>query len=324
MPALMTAIRQRRHGGAEVLEVAEIGRPSPGPEEVLVRVRAASVNPADWKIRSGTAALPVTMPFIPGFDLSGTVVAVGDRVTRFRPGDEVFGMPTPFAGAYAQYVRAPAADLARKPEGMSHVQAAALASVGLTAWQALAGIARVSTGQRVLVHAAAGGVGHVAVQIAKARGAHVIGTARTANHAFLAELGVDELVDYATDDFATAVKDVDVVLDTIGGAYGPRSLDTLTRGGLLVSAVWDRPGVTQADALHRGVRFETVRVHPSADDLVALANLVEQGLLRVRIAGVLPLHEAAAAHRLSESGRVRGKLVLTPPNERSASAGSAG
>ncbi|MEV0715023.1 NADP-dependent oxidoreductase [Asanoa sp. NPDC050611] len=312
MSTQMRAIRQRGYGDADVLELTEVERPAPGPADVLVRVRAASVNPADWKIRSGAAALPVTMPFIPGFDLSGTVEAVGERVARFRPGDEVFGMPTPFVGPYAEYARAPAADLADRPQWMSEVEAAALASVGLTAWQALVGIAKVEAGQRVLVHAAAGGVGHVAVQIAKAHGAYVIGTARAANHRFLAEIGVDEAVDHSTEDFTAVVKDVDIVLDNMGYSYGPRSLETLSPGGLHVSTVWDHPGITRDDAARRGVRFETVQVRPSAEHLVALGRLVEQGLLRVHVADVLPLHRAADAHGLSESGRVRGKLVLTP------------
>jgi NADPH:quinone reductase-like Zn-dependent oxidoreductase len=308
----MEAVRHRVFGGPDVLELAEVPRPTPGPDDVLVRIRAASVNPADWKIRSHLAALPVTLPFIPGFDLSGTVEAVGDRVTRFRPGDDVFGMPTPFVGAYAQYARAAAADLAPRPDRLTHVEAAAVASVGLTAWQALVHIAHVEAGHRVLVHAAAGGVGHLAVQIAKAHGAYVIGTARAANHGFLAGLGVDEAVDHTVEDFAAAVKDVDIVLDTIGDSYGSRSLDTLAPGGMLVSAVWDRPGLTPHDAERRGVRFDTVQVHPSAADLDHLSRLADRGQVRVDVTHVLPLAHAADAHRLSETGRVRGKIVLTP------------
>ncbi|GAA4459502.1 NADP-dependent oxidoreductase [Phytohabitans houttuyneae] len=308
----MNAIRFHDFGGPEVLEVAQVARPVAGPADVLVEVRAASVNPADWKIRSGVAALPVTLPFTPGFDLAGVVVAAGDRVTRFRPGDEVFGMPAPFVGPYADYVRAPAADLAAKPRALSHAEAAAVSAVGLTAWQALVGIAEVGAGQRILVHAAAGGVGHVAVQIAKARGAYVIGTARTANHPFLRDLGADELVDHTLEDFTDAVRDVDVVLDNIGDAYGARSLDTLAPGGLLVSAIWDHPGVTEDDAARRGVRFETVKVAPSAADLEELGKLTDRGLVRVHIEQTLPLREVAEGHRLSQTGRVRGKLVLVP------------
>jgi NADPH:quinone reductase-like Zn-dependent oxidoreductase len=310
LSASMYAIKQGAFGGPEVLEFAEVDRPVPGPDDVLVRVRAASVNPADWQIRTGVAPLPIDLPFIPGFDLAGMVERTGDRVSRFRPGDEVFGMPTPFTGTYAQYVRAPAADLALKPATLDHNQAAALASVGLTAWQGLVGIARIQPGQRVLIHAAAGGVGHIAVQIAKAFGAHVIGTARTANHGFLRDLGADELVDYTLDDFATAVRDVDIILDNIGDAYGARSLTTLAPGGHLVSTIWDHPGVTSEDAAGAGMRFDTVMVAPSAADLEELGKLVDQGLIRVHVADVLPLRDAAQAQRMSETGRVSGKLVL--------------
>ncbi|MCP2353734.1 NADPH:quinone reductase-like Zn-dependent oxidoreductase [Nonomuraea thailandensis] len=308
----MYAIKQRAFGGPEVLEFTEAEQPVPGPDDVLVRVRAASVNPADWKIRTGGAALPVDLPFIPGFDLAGVVERIGDRVSRFRPGDDVFGMPTPFTGTYAQYVRAPAADLALKPAGLDHNQAAALSSVGLTAWQALVGIARIQPGQRVLIHAAAGGIGHIAIQIAKAFGAHVIGTARTANHGFLRDLGADELVDYTLDDFAAAVRNVDIVLDNIGHEYGVRSLATLAPGGHLVSTIWDHPGVTAEDVARAKARFDTVQVAPSAPDLKELGKLVEQGRIRVHVADVLPLRDAAEGHRRSESGRVRGKLVLVP------------
>jgi len=310
--ASMYAIQQRAFGGPEVLEYAEVDRPIPGPDDVLVRVRATSVNPADWKIRTGVAALPVDLPFIPGFDLAGVVERIGDRVSRFRAGDEVFGMPTPFTGTYAQYVRAPAADLAIKPATLDHNQAAGLSSVGLTAWQALVDIAQIQPGQRVLIHAAAGGVGHIAIQIAKASGAHVIGTARTANHDLLRDLGADALVDYTLDDFATVVRDVDIVLDNIGDAYGARSLATLAPGGHLVSTIWDHPGVTAEDAARAGVRFDTVKVAPSAPDLEKLGKLVERGLIRVHMADVLPLREAAEGHRISETGRVSGKIVLVP------------
>lgn len=312
MPARMHAIRQRAFGGPEVLEFVEVDRPVPGPGDVLVRVLATSVNPADWKIRSGTAALPVELPFIPGFDVAGVVEQVGDQVTRFRPGDEVHGMPTPFAGTYAQYVRAPAADLAIKPVVLDHVRAGALPSVGLTAWQALVRIARIQAGQRVLIHAAAGGIGHLAVQIAKAHGAHVIGTARAANHAFLRDLGADELIDYTVEDFATAARDVDVVFDNIGYTYGARSLDTLVPGGHLVSAIWDHPGVTSEQAAQRGLRFDPVMVAPSAADLEELGKLVDRGLLRVHVEATLPLRDAAKAHERSHAGQVRGKLVLVP------------
>lgn len=308
----MRAISQREFGGPEVLEVIEVERPEPAPDSVLVRVRAASVNPADWKIRAGTPPLFGDPPFTLGFDVSGVVERVGSRVTRFRPGDEVHGMPTPPAGAYAEYLVAPAADLVAKPPSLDHVHAAALPAVALTAWQALVGIADVQPGQRVLVHAAAGGLGHVAVQIAKARGAYVVGTARADKHDFLRQLGADELIDYTRRDFAVSARGIDVVFDLVGGAYGARSLDTLRPGGQLVTAVWNDPGVTEAEVRRRGLRYAPVHVGPSAGDLEQVDALVERGLLRVHVDQVLPLEAAGKAHEISRSGRVRGKLVLTP------------
>jgi NADPH:quinone reductase-like Zn-dependent oxidoreductase len=308
----MRVISQRTFGGPEVLSVVEAARPEPGPDEVLVRVRAASVNPADWKIRSGTPPLFGDPPFVLGFDVSGVVERVGARVTRFKPGDEVYGMPRPPAGTYAEYVVAPAADLATKPPSLDHVHAGALPAVALTAWQALVGIAGVRAGQRVLVHAAAGGLGHVAVQIAKAHGARVFGTARADKHDFLRELGTDELIDYTARDFAEAARDVDIVFDLIGGAYGARSLDTLRPGGILVAAVWDDPGVEEGEVARRGLRYAPVYVGPSGPDLESVTGLVERGLLRVHVDQVLPLEDAGKAHEISQSGRVRGKIVLTP------------
>ncbi len=220
----MRAIGQDEFGGPEVLELIEVERPEPGPAEVLVRVHAAGVNPTDsWHRATGGLAGAVIRL---GWDVSGVVEAVGLGVATLAPGDEVFGMPRhPLpAGTYAEYVTSPARHLVRKPTGLTHVQAAALPLAALTAWQALVDVAEVRPGHRVLIHAAAGGVGHLAVQIAKARGAYVIGTARSAKHDFLRGLGADELVDYTEADFETAVEPVDVVIDTIGGAYGPRSL----------------------------------------------------------------------------------------------------
>jgi NADPH:quinone reductase-like Zn-dependent oxidoreductase len=307
MTETMRAIGQRRLGGPEVLEVLEVPRPEPGPGEVLVRVRAAGVNPVDWKVRTGAAPLFGPPPFLHGFDLSGVVERIGPGVDRFRPGDEVYGMPA--RAAQAEYAVAAAGVLAAKPPGLDHEQAAALGAVGLTAWQALVDTAKVHSGQRVLIHAAAGGVGHVAVQIAKAHGAQVIGTARAANHDFLRDLGADETIDYTTRDF-TGIAGVDIVLDLVGGAYGRRSLAVLRPGGLLVSTVTADPGVSEADARAGGVRLALVRVHPSGDDLERLSRLVTEGRLRVHVEQVLPLADAAKAHELSESGRVRGKIVL--------------
>ncbi|MFI0941292.1 NADP-dependent oxidoreductase [Streptomyces sp. NPDC021020] len=309
----MRAVSQRRYGGPDVLEVVAIPRPVPGPGQALVRVHAAGVNPADWKIRSGAIRRLGEPPFTLGLDLSGTVEAVGAGVTRVRPGDEVYGVAFPPGGAYAEYAAVSADALAPRPASLDPVHAAALPVTALTAWQALVRTADVRPGHRVLVHAAAGGIGHLAVQIAKSRGAYVIGTARAAKHAFLRDLGADELVDYTTTDFATAVHDVDIVLDPISDTYGPRSLPTLTPGGHLVDVRGTGPDrtATRAQAAARGIRFTELGFTPSGPDLEQIAALADSGSLHVTVDQALPLEEAAKAHELSETGRVTGKIVLT-------------
>jgi NADPH:quinone reductase-like Zn-dependent oxidoreductase len=309
----MTAISQDVAGGPEVLRVVERPRPVPGPTEILVRVHAAGVNPTDWKTRArGYFYADEAPPFTLGFDVAGVVEAVGPGVTVFAPGDAVFGMPRfprP-AGAYAEYVTGPARHFAATPPGLDHVHAAALPLSGLTAWQALVDTAPVSAGQRVLVHAAAGGVGHLAVQIAKARGAHVIGTARAAKHEFLRDLGVDEPVDYTTTSVEEAVREVDVVLDTVGGDTTRRSLACLRPGGTLVTII--PPVGFDDDRLPRraDVTVRWMLVEPDPIGLREIAALVTSGDLRGHVERVLPLAEAAEAHRHGEKGRTTGKLVL--------------
>ncbi len=310
----MRAVTQHTAGGPEVLHVVETERPLPGDGEILVRVHAAGVNPADWKTRSrgmfGTGALP---PFTLGFDVAGVVAAVGRGVTLFQPGDPVFGMPRfPHpAGAYAEYVTAPARHFAPRPRGLDHIQAAALPLASLTAWQALVDTADVRPGQRVLIHAAAGGVGHLAVQIAKARGAYVIGTASAGKHGLLRSLGVDEPVDYRAEDFAEAVRDVDVVLDTLGGAIRARSLRTLRPGGRLISIVPMDEDFPAEAAEAAGVRAVFMLVEPDQHALREITALVEDGRLRVLVDQVFPLEDAARAHTLGETGRTTGKIVLS-------------
>ncbi|MFF6962406.1 NADP-dependent oxidoreductase [Streptomyces anthocyanicus] len=307
----MRAIGQDVLGGPEVLKEVRPERPEPRPNEVLVQVRAAGVNPTDWKHRA-TGGFLGEPPFVLGWDVSGVVESVGIGVAAFRPGDEVFGMLSyPFGhGSHAEYVTAPARTFTRKPSGIDHVQAGALPLVSLTAWQALVERAEVQPGQRVLVHAAAGGVGHVAVQIAKARGARVIGTASAAKHEFLRSLGADETVDYRETDFAEAVKDVDVVLDTIGGDTSLRSLRVLRPGGVVVSIlpVGSDDFYEEADRL--GVRAVRMLVDADRAGMEEIARLVGAGRLRATIAQTFPLAEAARAHALGETGRTTGKLVL--------------
>ncbi|MFJ4860286.1 MULTISPECIES: NADP-dependent oxidoreductase [unclassified Streptomyces] len=305
----MRAIVVNEWGGPENLVEREIDRPEPGLGEVLVRVHAAGVNPVDWKTRDSGALIAWGEHPIVGWDVSGTVEAVGPGVTVHAPGDEVYGMPhfPRQAGGYAQYVTAPARHFAAKPATLDHVQAAALPLAALTAWQALVDTAGVSAGQRVLVHAAAGGVGHLAVQIAKARGAYVIGTASEGKHALLRELGADEVIDYRTTDFEDAVSDVDIVIDAVGGEYTRRSLKVLKAGGHLVTL----PGPDSLPADPQGVRASWVLVEPDLAGLREIAALVEQGLLKPLVDTVLPLEQAARAHEIGEQGRTTGKIVLT-------------
>jgi NADPH:quinone reductase-like Zn-dependent oxidoreductase len=290
----MRAVSQDVLGGPEVLREVEVERPEPRANEVLIRVRAAGVNPTDWKHRAAGIFLGEP-PFVLGWDVSGVVEAVGFGVAAFAPGDEVFGMlPYPFGvGSHAEYVIAPARALTHKPSAIDHVQAAALPLVSLTAWQALVEHADLRPGQRVLIHAAAGGVGHVAVQIAKARGAYVIGTASAGKHEFLRGIGVD------------------VVLDTIGGENTVRSLRVLRPGGIAVSILPVAQDEYAKEAERLGVRAVWVLVDADRSGMEAIAELVEAGKLRPAIAGTFPLAEAAEAHRLGDTGRTTGKLVLT-------------
>ncbi|MFJ3169856.1 NADP-dependent oxidoreductase [Streptomyces roseus] len=306
---VMRAVVVSQWGGPEVLTEVEAERPEPGLNEILVRVHAAGVNPVDWKTRASGGLIGWGEVPMVGWDVSGTVEAVGPGVTLYRAGDEVYGMPNfpRQAGGYAEYVAAPARHFARKPASLDHVQAAALPLAALTAWQALVDTAGVTAGQRVLVHAAAGGVGHLAVQIAKARGAYVIGTASAAKHELLRALGADEVLDYRTTDFEDAVSDVDVVIDAVGGDYGQRSLKVLKPGGHLVTL----PGPDGLPADPQGVHASWVLVEPDLRGLQEIAALADQGLVKPLIDTVLPLEQAAKAHEIGEQGRTTGKIVLT-------------
>jgi NADPH:quinone reductase-like Zn-dependent oxidoreductase len=304
-------------GGPEVLELRDVERPEPIPTEVLVRVAAAGINPVDWKTRQrgGYREAVGEPPLILGWDVAGVVEEVDPDVTRFAPGDRVFGMPwfPRVAGGYAEYATSPARQLARTPAALSDEQAGGLPLAGLTAWQALVDVAQVGEGTRVLVHAAAGGVGHLAVQIAKARGAHVIGTAREEKHDFLRDLGVDEPIDYTARPFEEVVSDVDVVLDRVAGTdYGLRSLQTLRPGGLWICIPADVPDEVAVAAREQSKRAISFLVEPDYAGLESLAALAEEGGLRVIVDETFPLAEAAEAHRRLEDGRAKGKIVLIP------------
>ena len=307
----MHAIRQETLGGPEVLELVEVPRPTPIPTEVLVRTLAAGVNPVDWKSRARGGFLGEP-PFTVGWDVAGVVEEVGYGVTRFAVGDRVFGMPRfpREAAAYAEYVTSPSRQLAHIPDDLGDVEAGALPLAGLTAWQALVETADVQPGQRVLVLAAAGGVGHLAVQIAKARGAHVLGTARAAKHPFLADLGVDEAIDYTSENVGERAHDVDVVLDAIGGDAATDALRAVRDGGAVVTLSGTSVGQLRELAGDR-VRVDGILVEPDRAGLEAISNLVSAGALRPHVSHTFPLAEAARAHELGETGRTQGKLVLT-------------
>jgi NADPH:quinone reductase-like Zn-dependent oxidoreductase len=311
----MRVITQLTTGGPEVLELGEAEIPQPLPTEIRVRVGAAGVNPVDWKTRAGAgvAAVIGPPPFTVGWDVAGTVDAVGKGVTRFAVGDAVFGMPwfPRQARGYAEFVTGPARHFAHRPAGLSEVEAAGLSLAGLTAWQCLVDIAAVQPGQRVLVHAAAGGVGHLAVQIAKARGAYVIGTASSGKHDLLHDLGIDEAVDYRAEEFEKAVEPVDLVLDLIGGEVATRSLDILHPEGRLICLPSAAAAAALAAAAERGLRATSMLVEPDGTGLEQLAGLVDDRRLRVLVAETFPLERASHAHRAGELGRTTGKLVLT-------------
>lgn len=302
----MRAITQQRFGGAEVLQVAEVPRPEPLPTEVLVRVVAAGLNPVDVKTREGGGMAGVLgePPFILGWDVSGVVEAVGFGVHTLKPGDEVYGMPwfPRQAGGYAEYVTAPSRHFARRPLSISHEASAAVPLAALTAWQALTAATTVKPGQRVLIHAAAGGVGHFAVQFAKHLGAHVIGTARSGKHAWLRSIGADEVVDYTAVRFEDAVRDVDLVIDLVGDEEtGLRSLETLTPGGLLIAVPSGVAGSIVEAAGRSGKSAIPFLVESDGPALAEIGRLIDAGVVRVEVAEVFPLDRAGEAHRALET-----------------------
>jgi len=301
----MKAVQIHSFGGPEVLKYEDVPRPQPKAKEILVRVYAAGVNPVDWKIREGY--LTATLPLIMGIDFSGVVESVGAGVTKYRSGDAVFGQVADESGSYAEYALTMESDVAPKPVGLDHLRAAALPVAGLVPWQALFDTANLTAGQTVLIHGAAGGVGSFAVQFAKWKGARVIGTASGDHVEQVRQLGADEVIDYRKSKFEEVVRDVDVVLDTIGGETQERSWQVLKRGGILVSLV-QPPSAEKAAA--RGVRGLMVRQKANGTQLAAIADLVVKGKVKVKVEAVLPLAEARKAQELSKTGHSGGKIVL--------------
>jgi NADPH:quinone reductase-like Zn-dependent oxidoreductase len=311
MKRTMQAVSQDELGGPDVLKLVNVPIPEPGVSEILIRVRAASVNPIDGANRE-TGAFVGQPPFVLGWDVSGTVEAVGPGVTLYKPGDDVFGLlPFPQGhGAYADYVVGPTRVFVRKPDRLDHVQAAAIPMVGLTAWQALVDTASVGRDSRVLITGAAGGIGHLAVQIAKARGAVVTALASAADLDFVRSLGADEAIDYNAGDFTKAVGDQDVVLDVVGGDYPARALDVLKRGGILISTQPPAVAPIADAAAERGIRVAGIIVEADQVGMFALADLAAAGKLVPAIAATFPLNEAAAASAMADIAASDGNFPL--------------
>ena len=305
------AWRVNRFGSTDVMSLEEVAKPQPGAGEILIKVAAAGVGPWDDWIRSGHSALPQPLPLTLGSDLSGTVAAIGDSVMDFAVGEAVYGVTNArFTGAYAEYAVASAGMMAGKPESLSDEEAASVPVIAVTAWQALFEQARVGQGQTVLIHGAAGNVGAYAVQFARQSGAHVIASAGTGDVGIVRALGADEVIDYKTARFDDMVRDVDVVIDLVGGETQERSFMVLKRGGLLVSAV-SKPD--QALAERYGVRALFFLVEVTTMHLTRIAEMIDAGELTANVGKVLPFADARIAHEMLEGVRPhpRGKIVLS-------------
>lgn len=312
----MRQVRYESFGEVEVLELVEAEQPAPGANEVLIRVAGAGLNPIDWKTRKGLgfAARQIEnrLPFVPGFEVAGVVEQVGEDVSEMMPGDRVMGLVgfPAGGGGYADYALARAEDLAIVPEELDLVSAGAVPLAALTAWQALFEVAELEAGQKVLILAGAGGVGHFAVQFALERGAHVIATASDRNRDFLAELGVHEVIDYHTTDVAEECYGLDLVLDLVGGETGKHALKTLGDQGVMVTVPTVTADEIISHAENLGLKAHGMTMRPDAYQLDDIAELIEDGDVRVHIDQAFPLEQAGEAHRLLEGGHVRGKLVL--------------
>jgi NADPH:quinone reductase-like Zn-dependent oxidoreductase len=310
----MKAIILKDFGGIEQLQPAELPIPGIGEGEVLVAVKAISINPTDVKTREGrgvAARFKGADPMILGWDMAGVVQE--SNSPAFEVGDEVFGMVN-FPGqgkVYAEYVAAPADQLAIKPAGVSFPKAAATTLVALTAWQAFADHSKLRAGQRILIHAAAGGVGHFAVQIAKHAGAYVIGTASAANREFVLGLGADVVIDYTEAPFEDVVKDVDLVLDTIGGDNIERSLKVMKKGATIISIPSGANDGVKEKAAAKGMIGVSMMVQSSGEDMEHLASLLEEGVLKPEVSKVFPLEKMGEAHEQVASHKTRGKVIVT-------------
>jgi NADPH:quinone reductase-like Zn-dependent oxidoreductase len=307
----MKAIVIEQYGGPEVLHRREIPPPVPERDDLLVEIRAAGVNPLDWKIREGMlqGLLEYRFPLIPGWECAGVVKAAGDGATRFRPGDEVYTRTDiKRDGCYAEYVAVDERFVAAKPRNLTFVEAASLPLAGLTAWQALVVYAGIAEGTRVLVHAGAGGVGSFAVQLAKAFGAYVATTCSTANVPLVESLGADRIVDYTKSDFDIELHDYDVVLDTLGGEIYRRSFNVLRQDHGTMVSLLEQPDHELAEK--SGARCGYLFMQPDGEQLEEIRKLVEAGKIRPVVTDVLRLGDAPKAQDLSRSGHHAGKIVL--------------
>ena len=305
MPDTVNAVQITAYGGPEVVLFGPVPAPVPAEDEVLIRLHAAGVNPVDWKTREGMrrSRETIDLPAVIGCDVSGTVVGKGSAVEGFEIGQEVFAM-TGLRGAFKEVVAVKADQVAPKPTSIDHVHAAAVPLAALTAWQAL-DLAELAAGQRILIHAAAGGVGSFAVQLARVRGAEVVGTASARNADYVRSLGANQVIDYRTEAFETATRPVDVVFDLMGGETQARSWQVLKPGGILVTAV-----MPPAEGAPDGLRVVRVGVRPLGHQLREIAGLIDAGRVRIHVDRTLPLSDAGDALELVRQGHTRGKVVL--------------
>jgi NADPH:quinone reductase-like Zn-dependent oxidoreductase len=304
----MKAVRIHDFGDADVMQIDEIPTPRPGKDEVLIKVLAASVNPVDYKTRSGEFKPPgMTMPATLGRDVSGIVENVGRDVTDLKEGDEVFALLDRDHGGYAEFVVAKSDLVAQKPASVDHVHAAAVPLAALTAWQGLFDHGKLKGGERVLIHGAAGGVGHFAVQFAKNRGAHVTATARGEDHELLRKLGADQVIDYMNERFEDRVSNVDLVLDLVAGDTQKRSWKSLRRGGRMVSTL-QPPSKT--DAAPREATGQSFMAKANREELEEIGRLIDEGKVKVIVDISMPIQDVRRAHEFMENAHVRGKLVL--------------
>ena len=310
---MMKAVVAHEYGAPDVLKFEDVPRPEPKDDEALVRVIASGVNPADPLTLSGkyAQAFGTHLPLIPGYDIAGIVEKTGVKVTKLKAGDAIYGYQT-FGGGWAEYDTVTEGEVAAKPASLSFTESAAVPMGALTAWQALVDVAQLQPGQTVLVHGGSGGVGSFAVQIAKARGARVIATASTANQDLLKKLGADVAIDYTKTRFEEIAKDTDAVLDPVGKETLARSYDVVKKGGIVMSLV-ARPDPVELEK--RGIRGAAISVHPDAEDLAAIARLIDAGKIKPIVTEVLPLSQAVAAQRQAATHHTRGKIVLRIADE---------